>query len=150
MGEFNVNKTTGGLDPTAGMPERYPAEQVMKSDGVTSVEDALDELINSKVIASVTADGVKTYSTLLDEISPYVDFGCTLSIAGNLFTARNNTVYYNLHMTSGGSIQAFIVRLSSSGSMDKAVTFGANGNTIEDMSSNVPNNGTIISLIKFL
>ena len=41
MGEFNVNKSTGGLNPTAGMPETYPAEQVMLSDGVTSVEDAL-------------------------------------------------------------------------------------------------------------
>lgn len=41
MGEFNVNKTTGGLNPTAGMPETYPAEQVMMSDGVTSVEDRI-------------------------------------------------------------------------------------------------------------
>jgi hypothetical protein len=44
MGEFNVNKTTGGLNPTAGMPEKYPAEQVMMSDGVTSVEEAVDGL----------------------------------------------------------------------------------------------------------
>ena len=45
MGEFNVDKTTGGLNPTAGMPETYPADKVMMSDGVTSVEDALDELM---------------------------------------------------------------------------------------------------------
>jgi hypothetical protein len=50
MGEFNVDKTTGGLNPTAGMPDTYPAEQVMMSDGVTSVEDALDELIADKII----------------------------------------------------------------------------------------------------
>lgn len=36
MGEFNVNKTTGGLNPTAGMPDTYPAEQVMMPDGTTS------------------------------------------------------------------------------------------------------------------
>lgn len=41
MGEFNVNKSTGDLLETAGMPDSYPAEQVMMSDGVTSVEDAL-------------------------------------------------------------------------------------------------------------
>lgn len=29
MGEFNVNKTTGGLEQTAGMPDTYPATQVM-------------------------------------------------------------------------------------------------------------------------
>ena len=42
MGEFNVDKTTGDLIDTAGMPETYPATQVTLSDGVTSVEDALD------------------------------------------------------------------------------------------------------------
>ena len=41
MGEFNINKSTGGLNQTAGMPATYPAEQVMMSDGVTSVEEAL-------------------------------------------------------------------------------------------------------------
>lgn len=44
MGEFNVNKSDGSLNPTAGMPETYPADQVMMSDGVTSVEDALDDM----------------------------------------------------------------------------------------------------------
>ena len=44
MGEFNVNKSTGGLEQTAGMPETYPAEQVMMSDGTTSVEDAISEV----------------------------------------------------------------------------------------------------------
>lgn len=42
MGEFNVDKTTGGLNPTAGMPSEYPATQVMMSDGVTSVGEAVD------------------------------------------------------------------------------------------------------------
>lgn len=46
MGEFNVNKSDGSLDPTAGMPATYPAEQVMMSDGVTSVEEALDEVVS--------------------------------------------------------------------------------------------------------
>ncbi len=45
MGEFNVNKTTGGLDPTAGMYETYSAEQVMMSDGVTSVEEAIGNVV---------------------------------------------------------------------------------------------------------
>jgi len=42
MGEFNVNKSTGDLVSTAGMPETYPAQQVMMSDGVTSVEEKID------------------------------------------------------------------------------------------------------------
>lgn len=72
MGEFNVDKTTGELEQTAGMPETYPASQVMMSDGVTSVEDALDEL-TTKVptppssngtykLTCVVSSGVATYS----------------------------------------------------------------------------------------
>ena len=44
MGEFNVNKNDGSLEQTAGMPDTYPADNVMMSDGTTSVEDALDEV----------------------------------------------------------------------------------------------------------
>lgn len=72
MGEFNVNKSDGSLDPTAGMPATYPAEQVMMSDGVTSVKDRLDEL-TTKVptppssngtykLTCVVSSGVATYS----------------------------------------------------------------------------------------
>jgi hypothetical protein len=45
MGEFNVNKTDGSLEQTAGMPSEYPATQVMLSDGETSVEEALDDRV---------------------------------------------------------------------------------------------------------
>lgn len=47
MGEFNVNKSDGSLEQTAGMPSEYPATQVMMSDGVTSVEDLVD--ISAKI-----------------------------------------------------------------------------------------------------
>lgn len=53
MGEFNVNKSDGSLDPTAGMPETYPAEQVMMSDGTTSVEDALNAVDAKLSLGSV-------------------------------------------------------------------------------------------------
>lgn len=42
MGEFNINKSDGSLEQTAGMPETYPASQVTYGNG--SVEDALDGL----------------------------------------------------------------------------------------------------------
>ena len=44
MGEFNVNKSDGSLEQTAGMPSEYPATQVMMSDGVTSVEDKIGNI----------------------------------------------------------------------------------------------------------
>lgn len=58
MGEFNVNKSDGSLEQTAGMPSEYPATQVMMSDGVTSVEDKVDELTDY-VVDTTTISGVK-------------------------------------------------------------------------------------------
>ena len=49
MGEFNVNKSDGSLNQTAGMPDTYPAEQVMLSDGVTSVEDKIGNVRITKI-----------------------------------------------------------------------------------------------------
>lgn len=64
MGEFNVNKTTGELNPTAGMPDTYPADQVMMSDGTTSVEDAVDGLVSDDILFSglISDSGPTTYS----------------------------------------------------------------------------------------
>jgi len=45
MGEFNVNKSDGSLEQTAGMPSEYPATQVMLSDGVTSVQDRIGNIL---------------------------------------------------------------------------------------------------------
>lgn len=58
MGEFNVNKSDGSLEQTAGMPSEYPATQVMLSDGVTSVADALDAVINGSVWTQIGTTGV--------------------------------------------------------------------------------------------
>lgn len=57
MGEFNVNKSDGSLEQTAGMPSEYPATQVMLSDGVTSVEDRLDGLTESVENNILITDG---------------------------------------------------------------------------------------------
>lgn len=48
-GEYNVDKSTGDLVQTSGMPSEYPATQVMMSDDVTSVEDAIDGLTVVKI-----------------------------------------------------------------------------------------------------
>lgn len=66
-GEYNVDKSTGDLVQTSGMPSEYPATQVMLSDGVTSVEDAL-EALNQEIIISITANGVKTYGQYFTEL----------------------------------------------------------------------------------
>ena len=66
MGEFNVNQSDGSLEQTAGMPETYPADQVMMSDGVTSVEDALDDL-SIRLVAQ--SSGTGTFKDNLNELA---------------------------------------------------------------------------------
>lgn len=96
MGEFNVNKTTGGLDPTAGMPETYPADQVMMSDGVTSVEEAVDEL-------------AENVSTLSNRVGAHT-FGTAVNVA--TYTAANKYTCpsdgYIRYETSGSAPTAAI------------------------------------------
>lgn len=108
MGEFNVNKTTGGLNPTAGMPDTYPAEQVMMSDGTTSVEDAVDGRTLHKIsltIPASTASGITgwhygyvEYSTSVIPASAFIlNAYSSLDAAGvpamaNIITRPNNMV----------------------------------------------------------
>lgn len=49
MGEFNVNKSDGSLEQTAGMPSEYPASQVMMPDGVTSVVEKIGNVRMAKL-----------------------------------------------------------------------------------------------------
>ena len=85
MGEFNVNKSDGSLEQTAGMPSEYPASQVMMSDGVTSVEDALD---------------ASTFGTAVD-ISSY-------NTPGNKYTAPSDG-YAMVRASSSGALALLAV-----------------------------------------
>lgn len=58
-GEYNVNRSTGNLVLTAGVPTTYPASQVMMSDDVTSVESVLDGLSASGYAISVNTNNVQ-------------------------------------------------------------------------------------------
>ena len=66
MGEFNINKSDGSLEQTAGMPETYPAEQVMMSDGTTSVEEAVDGLVSDDILFSGLISGEPTTYSFAD------------------------------------------------------------------------------------
>jgi hypothetical protein len=92
MGEFNVDKTTGGLNPTAGMPDTYPAEQVMMSDGVTSVEDVVDEI--SENVIKQTAGTSITLQAQYVLYHDSVDY-CGFSLFP--FVAKNNN--YSVQLT---------------------------------------------------
>ena len=84
MGEFNVNKSDGSLDPTAGMPDTYPAEQVMMSDGTTSVEEAMPKVTDWYTIPNdinVTSSGWALVAHL-------TDFGLTSNDANRVVNVQ--------------------------------------------------------------
>lgn len=88
MGEFNVDKTTGGLEQTAGMPSEYPATQVMLSDGVTSVEEKIGNVRIAKLWENPNPSDSFAAQSLPLDLS-----GCNfvLTIATNGISALNGT-----------------------------------------------------------
>lgn len=78
MGEFNVNKSDGSLDPTAGMPETYPADQVMMSDGVTSVEDVVSGTFTAAENVTVLRSKVRKQLNIVS-----LDIFCQKNLTAN-------------------------------------------------------------------
>ena len=95
-GEYNVNKSTGDLVQTSGMPSEYPATQVMMSDGVTSVEDALDGLTANTFGTAVDISGYLENNKYTFPSDGYVELKATSSgayvvvdISGMISIARS-------------------------------------------------------------
>ncbi len=211
-GVYKNNGTGLELIADAGMPETYPAEQVMLSDGVTSVEDALSTKSNSNDIAlnfsesrdyikgsltwynnnlyeftsdhaagawndshvilttvsssinrrnksqtlhevtRVTADGVKSYSQLLDSIYLARGTHYVLEVNGiKLYCGGTSITFGGVHLNSAYNTVIRSVLLKASGSVYRNVTI--NGSTSEvvasDMSSVVPTQGSVIRLLEY-
>ena len=153
MGEFNVDKTTGNLIPTAGMPDSYPAEQVMMSDGTTSVEDAVS---GYRVIKSVTADGTKSYKTLINELFANVTYADNPDIlikidAAYLHLSVNNNALIHFYTVSSGTGNFTLFSLlyhktNQSLSSYKDIVLANNG-SYHDYSDTVPNSGLVMSIL---
>ena len=134
--ELKGNKTTSDLG--------INADNVMMSDGVTSVEDALSTQ-RYKTIKSVTADGVKTISQLLDEVYPYRQSGAILKVSDYLlYNSRYTTLYGCTSCDGNGTPLLRSAILSASGS--KLKTYDCNTNAVSDQSSNVLTSGSVVEL----
>lgn len=76
-GEYNVNKTDGSLEQTAGMPDTYPADQVMMSDGVTSAEDAVSDVTSG--LSNVILKSLATSNREFTDFDTAADGGLYLA-----------------------------------------------------------------------
>lgn len=99
MGEFNVNKSDGSLEQTAGMPETYSASQVIYGNG--SVKDALDDIsaITDKISFGGTRPGLETF--------PNGTFVSGTTFASYLADMKNTNkirIFTFANMTNGDAI----------------------------------------------
>ena len=123
------------------------ASKCMLSDGVTSVGDVID-----KGSVSVTADGVKTYAQLLNELYALIDSSKT---SYNTFLVRNSSgnlsVYHPISVFSTAcyftritvadtKITSDTVNVSSTSSYRRAVT-SASSTTFSDVGASAASSG---------
>lgn len=78
MGEFNVNKSDGSLEQTAGMPSEYPATQVMMPDGVTSVVEKIGNMRMGKLWENPNPTSAMASGTAISLSSS--DYDCLMAV----------------------------------------------------------------------
>lgn len=128
--DLNYDNTTSGLS-------------------ATKTQDAIDEL-NGKIgkktiLATVTADGIKTNSELLNGLYPYRRAGAIINISDyHIFNTRFTTVYGCTACSDDGTPFLVSAVLKASGSVMKV--YNTTSGTITDMSATVPASGSIIEL----
>ena len=121
----------------------------------TNVQDAIDEVYNaipgSAGSVSVTADGVKTYSQLLDELYALID--TTKINRKSILVVDDNTLVDNLVGTSLRFSNAYInnqntVSVLTAVIKASASTYRTNaGGALTDKSAIVPTSGEVFSII---
>jgi hypothetical protein len=128
----------------------FPANKVVMTGG-GNVEDALNTQ-RVVTVASVTANGVKTYRQLLNEIytSQTGNDNVILSLGGEMHQQYFGVTYYGGLMTAGGGLLLSFIRLDSANSQYKTYGLTTSSSPLEDKSLLVPVQGTVIKLIKFL
>ena len=128
------------------------ASNILMSDNITTVEQAITALQNPDSI-SVTADGVKTYTLLLNELYALTDFSkasskTTLKFGGVVYQCvRISSTYGRFSWTEvgGSDVKHETIRFQSTSSYYSATTT-TSGTTFTALSSTVPTNGTKIEL----
>ena len=120
----------------------------------SSCVGAINE-VNGGVIASVTADGVKTYSALFDELYALLSNATILypnrlkiTLFGGTFQVSSNNQFYRTYTQNDGTISTLAIMLNASGSTYRQISVNTSGtSSYMSLDSNVVSNGTVISVI---
>lgn len=129
------------------LAESYPASKVMMSDGVTSVEDRLDANVG-RVVKSVTADGIKTVSQILDELYTARSVNNYIDLNGLKALPASATRYSVVSNSADCTPIIRSIILQQSGSICKISTMSTTGVwSLTDISNNVPIQGSTYKMI---
>lgn len=120
----------------------------------TNLVGAINE-VNGGVIASVTADGVKTYSALFNELYALLSNATILypnslklTLFGGTFQVSSNNQFYRTYTQNDGTISTLAIMLNASGSTYRQISVNTSGtSSYISLDSNVVSNGTVISVI---
>lgn len=135
------------------MPQHYPADRVyLDGDTTKTVQDEIE-----RGSVSVTADGVKTYQTLLSELFALISFSkvnnnTTLVIDKDIYSiSKISSTNYRFGMVnsasaSGVAIYSISLVSSSSSCHYTALDCTNNGNTVTSLQTNVATSGIKITL----
>lgn len=119
---------------------------------VDEVKNALDTGVGTlgDKLVTVTADGVKTYSQLFDQLYPYRNRLYRLEIDNTQYYPTSAIRYGHVGGTSNDDLNLRMVVLKETGSIFKSITIvSSTGNvSVSDQSSGVPASGTKIKLVK--
>lgn len=103
-------------------------------------------------VVRVTADGVKTYSELLDSIYASRGNAYVLEVNGDRMWCANTSYYYgSVELNSVGNIRMYCAYLKSSGSIYKTVNINSSTGAISvaDLSSSVPYQSRLIRFLRY-
>ena len=113
--------------------------------------------ISGRVIGTVTADGVKTYSALLDELQPYIAsagisdaYGISLMVGTYTMYGGTNTRFGVTFLDGTGKFNFYGAAVNANGSIFSSATISAGVITQTDLSSTVPTSGTTLKVISQL
>lgn len=125
------------------------ASKCMLSDGVTSVEDALSTIHDTEVVASVTADGVKTYAQLLLELATYISDDTDLNLIGNIFRNDGSRRFGMVLLDSSFYMTMRGVRISGTTAKYVETRISPAGAVAyNDLSNTVVTSGSVFKVIK--
>lgn len=147
---FGINKN--GTKHKIGiiMPAFFPASRVTYGRG--TVEDALR---NGFALATITTDGVKTWSQIYDDLYSLISLSdvsprCVLRQGSDYFVLAqiqsNGSLVFSRSNITAARMDTSLITLKSSGSVSAWGVYINGAYNYQDASSNVPTSGTVVSI----